>query len=104
MTRLYPPGGLDRGAAFPLAPLLPLEGVGGLGHRLQTPLRDGLAGVIGEAVGTLLNLLECPVHLLELPIELLPQGSVHLSGEHVLALVPRVELGILLFLAALPLV
>src|SRR5215210_211187 len=99
MTRLYRQVSLDRRAPLPFEALLFLDGPYRLGHGLEPAPGYGLAALVGEAVGSVFDLLQGPVDFPEAALDLLSYGGVHLAGKHILAQVPGIERGVPLGLA-----
>src|ERR671933_1719604 len=101
----YTAKGLDRRTSLSLVSLLGLDGVDRLRHRLEPTPWNGLSGVLTDAVGSLFYLLQGVLHILEAPLQRLPDGGVHLTGKQGVAPIPSVVLGeVLLFLGPVPLV
>src|SRR5918911_3162558 len=101
----YTARGLDRGTSLSFVSLLGFDGVYRLRHRLEPAPWNGLSGILTDTVGSLLYLLQGPLYILEAPLQRLPDGGVHLSGEQGVAHIPGVVLGeVLLFLGPVPLV
>src|SRR5215210_2365242 len=102
--QIIPPVSLNRGSSLLLEALLFLDGPYRFGHGLEPAPWYGFPAVVGEAVGALFYLLQRPVDLPQAAPDLFPYGGVHLTGEHILAQVARVELGVPLGLAEVPFV
>src|SRR5215203_4710393 len=104
MDRLYRQATLNRGSSLLLEALLLLDGPYRFGHGLEPSPGYGVPAVVGEPVGALFYLLQRPVDFSEAALDLFPYGGVHLAGEHILAQVARVELGVPFGLAEVPFV
>src|ERR687886_1119826 len=101
----YTAKGLDRRTSLSLVSLLGLDGVDRLRHRLEPTPWNGFSGVLTDPVGSLFYLLQGVLHILEAPLQRLPDGGVHLTGKQGVAPIPGVVLGeVLLFLGPVPLV
>src|SRR5215204_4456600 len=104
MLRLYRRACMGR-ATLSLMPLLGLDGVDRLRHRLKPSPRYRLAGVVADTVASLFYLLQSPLHVPEAPLYRLLDSSVHLASKQRLAPISRVVLGeVFLFLGPVPLV
>ena len=78
--------------------LLSFHGVGHFRHRFEAPLWHPLPSVLTHALDTLLDLLQCALHMLKPSLYLPLASSIDISSKQRMALVPGVLLGEVLFL------